>query len=69
MKIGPDPKVEVYRAQAHREPVFDAAGPDAHTFLATVTDLEGYEAPHPVFRLSDTDHVVKIADRIVDVLL
>lgn len=68
-KDGPDPKVEVYRAAAHTEPVHDPGSPTADTYLATVTDRPDYRPGHPVFPLHDPAHVRRVADRVQEILL
>lgn len=68
-KSGPEPKVEVYRAAAHPDPLYDPGAPAADTFLAVLTDRGDYRPGLPVHSLDDPDHVARIADRIEEVLL
>ena len=68
-KVGPDAKIDVFRRAAHDDPVFDPEGERADTFLATVTDVPNYQAPHPVFHLSASDHVERLADLLIETLL
>jgi molybdopterin-guanine dinucleotide biosynthesis protein B len=46
------PKIEVYRSAAHADPLFGSAAQPAGTYLAIVTDREGWSAPVPVLQLS-----------------
>lgn len=68
-KAGPEPKVEVYRAEAHPDPIHDPDSPVADTFLAAVTDRDDYRPGHPVYPLGDPAHVQRVADRVEAVLL
>lgn len=68
-RAGPEPKVEVYRAAAHSEPVHHPDSPVADTFLAVVTDRADYRPGHPVFPLHDDAHVQRVADLVEEVLL
>jgi molybdopterin-guanine dinucleotide biosynthesis protein MobB len=68
-KSGPEPKVEVLRSSTGSPPVYRAGGATADTFLATVTDRDGYDPGHPVIDLADPDRSVRVADRVEEVLL
>ena len=46
------PKIEVYRSAAHADPLFGTAAQPAGTYLAIVTDREGWTAPVPVLQFS-----------------
>lgn len=46
------PKIEVYRSDAHAEPLFGTAEQPAGAYLAIVTDRAGWSAPVPVLQLS-----------------
>lgn len=48
------PKIEMYRREAHATPVWEAASERASTWRAIVTDVDDFQAPLPIFRLSDT---------------
>jgi molybdopterin-guanine dinucleotide biosynthesis protein MobB len=49
------PKVEVYRRQAHAEPLYSASSPEARHYLAMVTDVDDLALPIPVIALSHPD--------------
>jgi molybdopterin-guanine dinucleotide biosynthesis protein B len=55
------PKIEVYRTQAHAEPLYTARSPQAAHYLALVTDKENLEVDVPVIRLSDADWLAQLA--------
>jgi molybdopterin-guanine dinucleotide biosynthesis protein B len=55
------PKIEVYRTQAHAEPLYTAHSPQAAHYLALVTDKENLEVDVPVIRLSDADWLAQLA--------
>ena len=46
------PKIEVYRAAAHAEPLYGTGHPLGGEYLAIVTDRAGWRAAVPVFYLS-----------------
>lgn len=54
------PKIEVHRRSLHREPLFDAASPEAGQWIALVTDDDALRAPIPVLRFSDTGWFVSL---------
>jgi molybdopterin-guanine dinucleotide biosynthesis protein MobB len=59
------PRIEIFRAAAHPDPIWDPAGDDpAAPYLAMVTDVPGaVVAPFPVIRLAaDDSHVRAVAD-------
>jgi molybdopterin-guanine dinucleotide biosynthesis protein B len=47
------PKVEIYRPEAHAEPLWDPDAERAATWRAIVTDAADFHAPMPIFRMSD----------------
>jgi molybdopterin-guanine dinucleotide biosynthesis protein B len=55
------PKIEVYRTQAHAEPLYVAHSPQAAHYLALVTDKENLEVDVPVIPLSDADWLAQLA--------
>lgn len=55
------PKIEVHRRSLHKEPLFQAASPEAGLWVALVTDDDALRAPIPVFRFSDTGWFVSLA--------
>ncbi len=55
------PKVEIYRREAHAEPLWDAGSERATTWRAIVTDAPDFRAPVPIFRLSDTRWLEELA--------
>lgn len=60
-KRAPLPKIEVHRASMHKEPLFDAASPDAQQWIAMVTDDEQLRVAVPTFRFTDTGWLVSLA--------
>ena len=59
------PKIEVYRAAAHPEPLYVPGTPEAKHFLAIVTDVRDFKAPIPVLRFSDTAWLYRLTDIIL----
>ena len=53
-KTAPIPKIEVYRREVAKAPLFDAKAPNAEEWLAVVTDDHRYVAPLRVLHFSDT---------------
>ena len=53
-RSAPIPKVEVYRREANKTPIFQAEQANAREWVAIVTDDERFEAPCPVLRFRDT---------------
>ena len=53
-KAAPIPKIEVYRKEVARAPLFDPNAPNAREWLAVVTDDHRYVAPLRVLHFSDT---------------
>lgn len=53
-KTAPIPKIEVYRKEVARAPLFDPKLPNAGEWLAVVTDDHRYIAPLRVLHFSDT---------------
>ena len=58
------PKVEVYRREAHAEPLYDASAPDARHYLAVVTDLDDLALPIPVIALSHPEWLTTLSELV-----
>ena len=63
-KLGSHPKIEVFRAAAHPDPLYTRDHPQAHTFLAVVTDRPDFSAGVPVLSLDAPDMVEHVADLV-----
>jgi molybdopterin-guanine dinucleotide biosynthesis protein MobB len=63
-KMGALPKIEIFRREAHRHPVYDPADAEnAARFLALVTDDPGFDAAIPIIPLDPFGaHVLAVAD-------
>jgi molybdopterin-guanine dinucleotide biosynthesis adapter protein len=57
----PLPKIEIYRREAHPEPLWNAGASLAATWRAVVTDAADFRAPVPIFRLSDARWLEELA--------
>ena len=55
------PKIEIYRREAHGEPLWNAQGALASTWRAVVTDAADFRAPLPIFLLSDARWLQELA--------
>jgi len=53
-KAAPLPKIEVFRQAAAREPLYDAAAPNAAEWVAVITDDPDFKAECPVLHFHDT---------------
>ena len=53
-KAAPLPKIEVFRRAAAREPLYDAAAPNAHEWVAVITDDPDFRADCTVLHFHDT---------------
>lgn len=49
------PKIEVFRAAVHAEPLYAAGSAQAPLYVAVVTDVDGLDLPCPVVPLSRAD--------------
>jgi len=58
----PLPKIEVFRKACGDAPLYDSARDDADQWVAMVTDHASFRAPFPVFRFSDTNWLVSLAN-------
>lgn len=67
-KLEPFPKIEVFRAAAHRSPIYTPDDPRADSFLAVVTDRREFHARVPVFDLERPDLVERLADLLEGVM-
>lgn len=63
-KAEPLPRIEVYRREAHPEPVYDPADPAAGLWLAIATDVPGFRAPFPVLDVHDPALAERLADLV-----
>ncbi len=57
-------KVEIYRTEAHATPLYDPATPECATYLAIVTNHDGFGARCPVLQLSDDAWLTSLADLV-----
>ena len=55
------PKVEVHRVAAHRFPLYTPDAPDAHCWIAVLTDDTTLRCPFPVFNFHDTSWFTNLA--------
>ena len=55
------PKIEVFRAAVHTEPLYAAGSPQAPLYLAVVSDVEALDVPCPVIALSRADWPAALA--------
>ena len=53
-KKAPIPKIEVFRKEVAKAPLYDVAGPEAERWIALVTDDHRYTAPIRILHFSDT---------------
>jgi molybdopterin-guanine dinucleotide biosynthesis protein B len=63
------PKIEVFRRAAHEHPHFGGDAERDRTYLAILTDVDGFEAPVPVLDIDAPDRFVRLADLVVEALL
>lgn len=63
-KVEPFPKIEVFRAAAHPDPIYSPDHRDAGGFLAIVTDRPDFTAAPPVFALDQPDLIARLADLV-----
>jgi len=65
-KREPFPRIEVFRQARHPEPVWRPDAPDAHRWLALVTDVPGRfaDAAVAVVGLDDPDRSSRLADLV-----
>src|SRR5688572_21303235 len=55
------PKIEIFRREAHQQPLWAPTSAAASTWRAVVTDADDFRAPVPIFRLSDTGWLGELA--------
>ena len=55
------PKIEVYRKEAHAEPLYAAQSPQAPHYLAIITDTEDLDVDVPIIRFSEPDWLARLA--------
>ncbi len=58
------PKIEVYRPDAHPEPLYRRGTEDAAYYLAIVTDALEFEADVPVLDINSKDLTTELADLV-----
>src|SRR4029077_932764 len=65
-KTAPIPKIEVFRKEAAKAPLFSADAPNAALWIAIITDDSRYTAPCRVLRFTDTMWLTVLAMMIMD---
>lgn len=60
-RAAPVPRIEVYRPSVAAPPLYAGAGPEAHRWVAIVTDDASYRADCLVLRFGDTNWLVNLA--------
>lgn len=55
------PKIEIHRGGAHAAPLYGSGETDDGSFVALVTDIEGFTASVPVFQLNDSQWLDALA--------
>jgi molybdopterin-guanine dinucleotide biosynthesis protein B len=58
------PRIEVYRKEAHAEPLFVQGSPSANRYIGMVTDVSGLDLPFPVYQLVSNDWLSALADLV-----
>lgn len=58
------PKIEIFRGEAHEAPLYDPAAPESATYVAIVTDRDGFGARCPVFSLGDEQWLSSLTDLV-----
>ena len=58
----PLPKIEVYRPDVHKDPIYRRDHEDADKWIAVMTDDHTFSAGCPVFRFSDTMWLVALTN-------
>lgn len=59
------PKVEVFRAAVHADPLYSPGSDESKKYLAIVTDMRDYRAHVPVLRFTDTAWLYRLTDLIL----
>jgi molybdopterin-guanine dinucleotide biosynthesis protein B len=59
------PKIEVFRAAVHAEPLYVNGSEESRRYLALVTDVRDYRADVPVLRFSDTAWLYRLTDIVL----
>jgi molybdopterin-guanine dinucleotide biosynthesis protein B len=65
-KSAPIPKIEVFRKEAAKAPLFDPEAPNASEWMAIITDDSRYTAPCRVLRFTDTMWLTVLAMTIME---
>ena len=55
------PKIEVHRSKLHPAPLLNPTAPNAHLWVALVTEDPELRAPCPIFRFNDTAWLVTLS--------
>jgi molybdopterin-guanine dinucleotide biosynthesis protein B len=63
------PKIEVFRRATHAEALYGNEPGREATYLAILTDVEGFQARVPVLDVNDPRRFVRLADMVEEVLL
>lgn len=58
------PKIEVYRRATHEHPLYGKDPALDATYLAVLTDVEGFQAHVPVMDVNDAGRFVRLADMV-----
>ena len=61
-KAAPLPKIEVFRRAAGDTPLYDPAAPNAHQWVAIITDVADFTAECSVLRFHDTNWLQFLAN-------
>jgi molybdopterin-guanine dinucleotide biosynthesis protein MobB len=65
-KTAPIPKIEVFRKEAAKAPLFNSDAPNASDWIAIITDDSRYTAPCRVLRFTDTMWLTVLAMMIME---
>lgn len=63
-KLSSISKIEVYRLEAHAEPLYQEGSDQAARYIAIVTDSGAFSAPVQIIRFTDPDWLSSLADLI-----
>ena len=58
------PKIEIFRGGVHDAPLYDPSAPESATYVAIVTDRDGFGARCPVFSLGDERWLASLTDLV-----
>jgi molybdopterin-guanine dinucleotide biosynthesis protein B len=68
-KASPAPKIEVYRREAHRDPLYGLDPALDQTYLAILTDVPDFRAHVPVMDVRDPRRFLLLADLVEERLM